>query len=129
MATKSQGLVFTYGTTVITEVESVTGPGLKREVIDATVLSDTNRAKIISLFDAGTVGLTLKFEPDDTSHAKLLTDIIAGSTSTASIQFADASTMTYTVSGFLTGFNPSARVGEALSLDVEFTCTGTITSA
>lgn len=128
MADVSEGTVLKKGTQAIGGITSLGGPGLSREVIDVTDLDDDARAKIAGLLDAGEVTLELNYEPDDTQHAQILTDILSsdGGSAAYSILFSDAATTTKTFTAFVSAFEPSASVGDKLSASVTLTITGTL---
>ena len=125
----SQG-VFLYlgtGTTALTYVRSVTGPGLQRDVIDVTHLQSTNqwREFLAGLKHGGEISASLWYAPDDATQ-QTLTDMWASNTaSNFSVKFNDgASGQSFAFSAFCTNFTPTAATGEAQSAEVTLHITG-----
>lgn len=125
----SQG-VFLYlgtGTTALTYVRNVTGPGLQRDTIDVTHLQSTNqwREFLAGLKDGGEVTASLWYAPEDATQQTLTDMWASNSAANFSVKFNDGSSgQSWPFSAFCTNFAPSASTGEAQSAEVTLKITG-----
>lgn len=127
------GTVFKRGSTVIGQMKNISGPDMKKEVIDTTDLSTTsrNRTFISSLRDGGTVKIDLFFDPVSTNTAQeALEDDFAGDAAptTYSIVWSDAAPTTWSFAAMCIGISPVANLGDALMASYEFKISATITT-
>ncbi len=119
------GTLLKQGVTTIAEVVSISGPGLKRDTIDATNMGSTapGREYIFGLLDGGEVTLEVNFLPGDTTQQGLYHNMISGTTYLPfSIVWTDGTTWTF--NAFVTAFQPTGKVEDKLSASITLKITG-----
>lgn len=119
-ATSGYGTLFKQGATTVVEVASITGPGMSRNMIDATHLSsdDTVKEFVAGLIDGGQVTLDLNWLPTEATHVAFLTDFLAGTTQTYSIVWSDTGATICTFDGKVQSISPAAPKDDRLSCTV-----------
>lgn len=137
-AIAAMGLVFKMGDggspsetfTAIAEVRDFNGPGLSTDVIDVTPHSTSSnfRRKIPGLQDGGEVTFDLNFIPTAATHkddAGGLLDAWKNQlVRNFQILWPDSGQTTWTIRGFVSGFEPSASVEGELTASVTITVDG-----
>lgn len=125
-AKAAQGTLLKKGATTIVEVANITGPGLKRDMLDVTNQdsSSSYREFIAGLKDGGEVSFDINFQPAIATHQAILTDFGDGSSDAYSIVWSDGATTTWTFNAIVSGFEPEAAVDGHLVAHVTLKCTG-----
>jgi len=115
--------------TAIAEVKSISGPNLAREMLEATHMESPSgyREYLPSFKDAGEVSLEVNFLPGDTGQKALVTDYNNGTRRNFKIVWPNTAGTTWSFSAYITGFQPSAAVGDMLSASVTLKVTGNVT--
>lgn len=130
--TKFQRETVTPGTYAdIAQVVSIGGPTLTRETIDSTHQASTGRWRefIAGLQDAGEITVELLFDPDNTGHIDLRSDLAVDALHKYRISFPDATPTTVTVDALVTRFEPRAPLDEKLTATVTLKISGAPTWA
>lgn len=122
--------------TTVAEVTNISGPSLSRETFDLTSHSSTGgyREFGIGLIDAGEVTLDINYVPSNATHDNstgLLSLISQSSNDSTDFElvFPDTDETTWSFSGFVTAFSPTAPVGDLLGASVTVKVTGAPTLA
>lgn len=115
--------------TTIAEVTDITAPGLTMDVIDVTSHDspDALREKIAGLKDLGECTFTINYIPTHATHnatTGLIRDWKNRTKRNFKLVFPDAGATTWSFSGFVTNFQPSAPVDDKLTADVTITLSG-----
>lgn len=110
-------------------VRSVTGPGLTRDVIDVTAHDTSNgyRTFVSGLRDGGEITFDIIYDPAETTHDATNGLIQQYETDTAdswSLVFPDNATTNWNFDGFVTGFEPTEPIDDALTAAVTIKVTG-----
>lgn len=116
----------------IAQVANIGGPTLSRETVDATAHDSPNRWRqfIAGLRDAGEVTLELLFDPDNTGHTDLRSDLATLDTiKNYRIKFPDPTPTVWTFAAWVTRFEPRAPMDEKLTASVTFKLSGVPTFA
>lgn len=123
------GVQFRRATVVIAQVRSISGWGLTMDTIDVTSHDSTGawREFVAGLIDGGEITLDLIFDPDNTGHANLRTDLTARTSNTYDVRFVDPTPQIWSFTGFVTGFQPESPVDGDLTAAVTVKSTGAIT--
>ena len=128
----SQGAVLKIATVEIGQISAISGPGQSAEKIDITALSDTSKNYLRGIVDGGDMTFDIFWDSVTAAGAPNHDDItalmVSGSVAAIEITFADtASNVTF--NAFVTGFDISQGVDEALTASVTLGITGAITYA
>ena len=123
------GVQFRRATVVIAQVRSISGWGLSMDTIDVTSHDSTGawREFVAGLIDGGEITLDLVFDPDNTGHTNLRTDLTSRTSNTYDIRFVDPTPQIWSFTGFVTAFSPDASVDGDLTASVTIKATGAIT--
>lgn len=117
--------------TQITEITSITGPGMDRDAIDVTHLNSASNARefIAGVFDGGEVTVEMNYDPADATQV-ILTEAITG-TSDPSTEFVvslpdtDATEISFTA--IPTGFSPNVGgVSEGVTASATLKVSGAV---
>lgn len=102
------------GQTVVTQILSISGPGISRDTIDSTDADAANdwRTFVASYVDGGEVTIELNFDPDDATQKDAANGLLygfnpSGDPRTYRVTFPDTSPATWSFTGILTGFEPN----------------------
>lgn len=130
-ATSGYSCTFKKGSTATAEVTNITGPGMSRNMIDATHLTSPDQVKeyIAGLIDGGQVTLDLNWLPTDATQLAFLTDFLAGTTQSYSIVWSDAGPTTWAFSGKVQAISPTAPKDDRLSATVTIQLTTKVTQS
>ena len=111
--------------TTVAEVVSISGPGMSRELPDATHLGSPNgyREFIGGLRDGGEVTLELNWLPGNATHDQ----DNAGRNWRITLPTTPAATVTFT--GVVSAFEPDIPVDDKMSLSVTIKVSGAVTIA
>lgn len=109
-------------------VKNLDGPGLSREYIDVThhTSSGGYRERRPSFKDAGQITFDLLWDPADTVHEGLLTDYEGDTLRNFQEVFTDASSTTWQAAGYLSQFEISAPIDDALMARCAIDITGAV---
>lgn len=108
------------------EVTDISGPGLSADVHDVTNMDSTYAEKVVGLLDGGEVSLSMNFLPTNTQHKSALADLASGALRSMQIVWIDGPT-TWSFSGFVTKYEPSASVGGKLGASMTVKISGAVT--
>jgi hypothetical protein len=125
------GTVLKRGATTIAQVVNIDGPSMKKETIDTTHLTTTNRWRthISSLRDGGEVTFELFFDPVDSGHEALEDDFAGDAAPTTfSIVWSDAAPTTWSFAAMVVEISPKAPLGEALKGSYKLKVSGPVTT-
>lgn len=129
------GCALKRGATAIANVTNISGPSLSLDTEDVTSHDSTGGWEEVvgTILRSGDVTLDIIYDPDNATHknaaAGLIADLVSRTATTYNLYFSDATPATWAFSAFVTGFNPSAPVGGALTASVSFKITGAPTLA
>jgi hypothetical protein len=116
------GTTVTFGTSGWTpELLDIRGPSYSREAVDMSHFGSTG-GKIFSpgdLYDGGEITLELAFDPTDAPP-------LTGVAETITITYSDSSTTSWSVNGFLTGFEPGVPLEGRATASATFKVDGSI---
>jgi len=119
------------GAVVYAQVTNISGPGLSLDTEDVTSHDSTGAWEEVvgTILRSGEVTMDIVYDPAHATHKNaaggLLYDLAARTQiDTFHLIFSDAATTDWTFSAFVTGFEPSAPVGGALTASVKFKLTG-----
>lgn len=115
----------------IAEVTGFSGPGEKLDMIECTHMESPNSYKeyIPSLLDAGEISFDINFLPAHTTQTGLRSDMTGRTKRNFQIIWSDTGTTTYSFAGYITSFQPSAKINDKLSASVTIKVTSSITVA
>lgn len=113
--------------TTIAQLRDMTGPTISRSTSDVTNKDSTDRWRefITGLVDAGEVTFNIVFNPDATTHATLIADLVSQTAQAWKILTDTDDTATF--SGFVTGFTLTAPLDGEHSADLTIKITGAVT--
>jgi len=120
------------GAVVYAQVTNISGPGLSLDTEDVTSHDSTGAWEEVigTILRSGEVTADLVFDPAGATHADLLTDLAARTLiTTFHITWPDVAPTQWDFSAFVTGFEPAAPVGGALTATVKFKLSGQPTLA
>ena len=117
--------------TAIAEVVNISGPSESLELIDATHMESPSsyREYIPSLLDSGEVTFDVNFLPGNTNQKGVRTDMTSRTKRNFTLTWTDSAPTTYTFSGYVTAFEPSAQIDDKLSASITIKVTGPVSSA
>lgn len=118
--------------TTVSEVSNISGPGESLETIDATHMESPSgyREYIPSLLDSGEISFDMNFLPATTAQSVgLRADMVAKTKRNWQLVFTDSGTTTYSFSGYVTAFEPSAQIDDKLSASCTIKVTGPVTAS
>lgn len=111
----------------LAEINSITGPGKTRDVIDVTSLDSTGgyREFITGFRNAGTVALSMNFTR--TSYALMNTDFESATAQNYEIVLPDADNTTLEFEGLVTELPLTISPDDKITVDVTIQITGSVT--
>lgn len=120
--------------TTIAEVLNISGPGLKREVVDVTNMDSTEgwRERVPTLLDGGEISLDLNFLPETATQSfsgGLIRDLKDGTKRNFQLRFSNTGNTTWTIPAYVTAFEPSSKVDDRLMAKVTLVVSGKPTLA
>ena len=117
------GTTITFGTTgFAANLIDIDGPGMERAVIDITHMGTTTAMAFIpaGLYDGGSVNITFEFNGADDAPIDQVAETItidwSGATGSGS----------YSFSGFMTNYKPSAKMGDRMTAEATLKVTGAV---
>lgn len=107
-------------------VRNISGPSISSSPIETTAHDTTGgwRTFVGGLRDGGEVTLEILYDPDNTQHLGLLTDLDDQVVRNYKVIFTDPTPKAFTFAGIVTGYEPGAPHDDALSLAVTVKVTG-----
>lgn len=129
------GTLLKRGATTIAQVMDISGPGLSLDTEDVTSHDSTGGWEEVvgTILRSGEISFTIAYDPNAATHKNaaggLLADLAARAAQTYSLVFPSTAAVTWTFSALITGFEPSAPVGGALTAAVKMKITGQPTLA
>ena len=110
----------------IAGVHSIGGPGLELETEDATAHDSPNAWEevVATIKRSGEVSLELRWDPGDSGHQDLLSDLNSRAKTNYQIEWPDSGNSTWDITGFVTGFEPEADFDGVLGTSVTIKLTG-----
>ena len=115
-------------------VTNISGPGLSLDTEDVTSHDSTGGWEEVvgTILRSGEISMDLVYDPGDDTHRNtadgLLADLAARTAITLKLIFSDTpATTEWDFDAFVTGFEPSAPVGGALTAVAKFKLTGSLT--
>ena len=116
----------------VAEVMDISGPGMSRAAIDVTTQDSAGKWRefIKGLKDPGEVTFDIKYVPTAATHKNaaqgLLAELDDDSTTLRNFKliFPDSGSTTWSFSGFVSGFEPSAPVENELTASVTIQLSG-----
>lgn len=119
--------------TSIGELKGITGPSWSLDTLEASSTDSTSAFKeyVAGMADAGEVTLTVNFLNDATQSlaAGILLDLKNRTKRNFQIVFQTATTATYSITGFVTKFTPSAPINDVMTVAISIKLTGLPTVA
>ena len=116
-------------TGVIAQITNLSGPSLSLDTADVTEHDGDGWEEVVgTILRSGTVTAEIVYDPVDTSHARLLTHLVSKEPEEFTITFPNTGSSTWTFNALVTGFAPSAPVGDALKASITLKPTGKVTT-
>jgi len=111
----------------LAEINSITGPGMSRDVIDVTSLDSTGsyREFITGFRNAGTISLSMNFTR--TTYALMKTDFESDTAQNYEIVLSDDETTTLEFEGLVTELPISIPPDDKITVDVTIQISGQVT--
>lgn len=115
--------------TTVAEVKSISGPNLSLEFAEATHMESPNgfREYLPTFKDSGDVTLECNFLPANTQHKQLTTDMVARTLRNFKLNWPNTGGTVWSFAAYISGFSPSASVGDMLAASVTLRPTGAVT--
>lgn len=101
----------------VAQVTAISGPGLSIDLADVTTHDQTTPHEYLipTLIRTGELTLDVAFDPNDASHIDMLASLAAREVDGFELRFPDTAFTSWTFSGYVVGFEPSAPVDDALT--------------
>ncbi len=115
--------------TTIGGITNLAGPNIQVNMIDATDLDSEYKTRVAGDIDNGDATLSINFDPADTSHASLRTELEGRDSANYSATWADYGTSTSAISSVDTGTDvvtTGAAHGLLTGQPVQFSTSGTL---
>lgn len=133
MAQESQGIIAYWSTTtavataaanVVGEVVGFNGPNINSNIIDVTHLRSTAKEKLVGLYDAGELSLSVNFMATNAGQVKVRESLAARTLGCLMLQLSSASTtQKITQKGYCNGLSITGAVDDKISGDFSFALT------
>ncbi len=117
------------GVTSIIQITSIVGPGISRDAIDVTDLSDTWKAFLMDIPDGGEVTLDLIWDPSHATHIDFFDMLDDDVVTPCTIVYSDAGSRTIVFSGYIQNFEPTASQGAELTATATIKVSGAVTQS
>lgn len=121
--------------TAIAQVTNITGPNLKRSMLDVSSHDSTGGWPefIGGMFDSSEIKLDINYDPAGATHKNaaggLIADFVSGTAVTYALKFSDAATTTWSQTCIVSAFEPKAPMKDKLSASVTLQVSGAVTPA
>lgn len=114
--------------TTVAEIKSISGPNMSMETLDATHMESPNafRELLPSFKSGGEVSLEMNFLPADANQQGFVEDFQDRALRNWKLVFPDTATTTWSFSGYITAFSPSAAVDSILAASATIMVTGDV---
>lgn len=111
------------------QVTSISGPSLALDTVDVTTHDQATAWEelITTILRSGEISLDLVFDPADTEHIALLANLTGKAAETFNINFPDSAYTQWEFDAYVTAFEPSMPVGDALTATCTLKLSGTPT--
>ena len=114
----------------IAQLTSVTPVGQNRGLIDVSNLSSTAREYKKALKDGQEINLTIQYDPDDTGHSGLRTDMDSEVARNYRVTLTDSPAQTISFAGLVTNWSlTNLQIDSVQTLEVTIKPTGDLTFA
>jgi hypothetical protein len=114
----------------LAEVLDLEGPGFSRDTEETTSHGDSMKTYLGTVPDGGEVSFELNFDPNDTGHMGLISQIKgSGKPRNFQVVFPTTPLTTWGFAGIVTEFTPSAPVSGKLSASVTIKVSGDVDTA
>lgn len=90
--------------TTIAQVTDIDGIGTDRNTVETTNLQSTAREYQLTIEDGGEITLTIQYDPDDTTHAGLKTDLDNNTLRNFQVALTDSPAQTWTFAARVRSF-------------------------
>lgn len=134
MAIKAQGTLLKRGDgatptevfTTIAEVKDISGPGLSLDTADVTTHDSPGgwEEHIGTVLRSGEISFDIELDPALAGHTGLRSDMIARTARNFELLFPNTGATVWSFTAIVTGFEPSAPVGDDLTASVTLKLTG-----
>lgn len=115
--------------TTIPQVTNMNPVGQNRDLIDVTNLSSTAREYKLAIKDGQEIQLEIQYDPSDTEHSGLRTDMNDGTTRSFQITDSDSPSNTITFNALVTNWSLGYPIDSVVPLNVTLKPTGDLTFA
>ena len=116
--------------TAIAQVTSITPVGQERALIDVTNLDSAAREYMKAIKDGQEINIEAQYDPDDTGHSGLRTDLNAETSRNVRVTFTDSPAQTVTFAAMVTNWSiVDISIDNVLTLNVTLKPTGDLTFA
>lgn len=116
--------------TVIGQISSITPIGQTRSLIDVTNLASSAREYKKAIKDGQEINLTIQYDPDDTGHSGLRTDLNAEVARNYRITLTNSPATTITFAALCTNWSvTNVSIDQVLTLECTLKPTGDLTFA
>ena len=94
--------------TEIAQVTNISGPGLSLDTVDVTSHDQSSawEEMAVTILRQGEMTLDLVFDPDDATHASILTNLVGRSYESFELQFPDSAYTEWEFDAYVIGFEP-----------------------
>ena len=108
----------------IAQVKAISGPGLSIDTVDVTTHDSTEgwEEVVVTILRSGEVTLDIVYDP--AIHDSLTDQMVSKLSDDYELQFPDDAYTSFTFDAFITSFEPSAPVEDALTASVTLKITG-----
>jgi len=129
------GCALKKGGTAYAGVTNISGPGLSLDTADVTSHDSTGAWEEVvgTILRSGEITMDIVYDPADATHkyaaGGLLYDMVQRTAVALTLVFSDTANTTWSFNAFITGFEPSGPVEDALTATVTVKITGQPTLA
>lgn len=121
---------FTFGSTVVGQVTSISGPNIERSTIDTTNLATTqNRTFTSGFLDPGELSIELMFDDSDSGQVAIKSAQASGAITAWKIEWEDGTTDPFiSGTGIVTSFSQSIEIDSPNTGTLSMKITGALAS-
>jgi predicted secreted protein len=124
---RGDGATPTEAFTTIAMVKDIKGPGRSLGTEEVTNQSSTAAEFVAGVPDSGEVAFDMNYDPADTGHQGLITDMTSRTLRNFKIVFPDTGSAEYAFAAFVTKFETDMKVKGALTASVTLKISGAVT--
>lgn len=112
---------------VIAQVTGINGPGLSVDTVDVTTHDQALpwEEMAVTILRQGELTFDLVFDPDETSHVDLLSNLVGKDPAGFELRFPDSAYTAWTFDAYVTGFEVSMAVDGPITASCTLKLTGT----